>query len=259
MTENDTAEDELSTSRRTFMKGVGVAGATAGATGGSQALEQLEERPDPEDHPRLFADKVLLKGKIVTVDNHEMNDDPGTIGEAMAIKEGHVLDIGSNDRIRKWRGPDTKVIDLAGQTVLPGFVESHVHPSNTLEDVAEETLTVPGIHMALEAEETPEATLEKMQSFVDQVEPREDEWLFMNVEPNPDIEAVNSIIKLTRWTKRDDPADLEITKEDINDLAPNNPMMASISGGRTPSIADAGQIIRVERTDGDRQQTVIQE
>lgn len=258
---NHDSGDGVSPSRRSFMKGIGVAGAagvsqTAAADSGNP-LAHLEDPPNPEDNPRLFADKVLLKGKIVTLDDHEMTSDPGTVGEAMAIKDGHVLDVGSSQRISKWQGPDTEVIDLDGQTVLPGFVESHIHPSNTLEDVAEETLTVPGVHMALRAEKTPEETLAKMQEYVDRVDPSEEEWLFMNVEPNPDIPEVDSVIKLTRWTKRDDPDDLKITKDDINNLADGNPMLAAVSGGRTPSIAEPGEILRVERSEGELRQTVI--
>lgn len=205
-----------------------------------------------------FADRVLINGKIVTLDRHEIDDDPGTVAEAAAISDGRFRAVGTEGEIKRHVGPETEVVNLGGKTVLPGFVESHVHPSGTIERIAPELFEVPGLHLAILAEKTPDATLEKMRAALDQVSPREDEWIFFNVEPNPDIPEVDSIIKLTRWTKRNDTADLKITKKHINEMAPNNPMLAGISGGRTPSIADPGQILRLERTSsGDIEKTFI--
>ena len=69
----------------------------------------------------LFADLVLLNGKIVTVDERE------TIAEAVAAKGGKVLKVGFTEEIKKTIGAHTKVIDLEGKTVLPGFVDCHNH------------------------------------------------------------------------------------------------------------------------------------
>lgn len=267
MTENQKVADESSlgpsTDRRSFLGGIGIAGASnilkfGGRQDNAQGTDSHEQSEENGVPAGRFADRVLINGKIVTLDRHEIDDDPGTIAEAAAISHGRFRAVGDEEQIRQHVGPETEVVNLGGKTVLPGFVESHVHPSGTIEEVAPELFEVPGLHMAILAEQTPEATLSKMRDFMDQVSPREDEWIFFNVEPNPDIPEVDSIIKLSRWTKRNDPADLKITKEDINDLAPNNPMLAGISGGRTPSIADPGQILRLERTEeGDIERTVI--
>ena len=219
-----------------------------------------DNQPDPETPAgREYADRVVVNAKIATLDAHEMNDDPGTIAEAMAIKDARFQAIGDTQEIAEYVGPNTEVINAGGKTILPGIVESHVHPSNTVEDIAPELFEIPGLHMALQAERTPEDTLDKMQEFVDEVDPREGEWVFMNVNPNPEYEETDSIIKLTRWVKRDDPVEeLEINKNDINDLSPpGTPMLASISGGRTPSIADDGQIIRIELVDGEPEREYI--
>ncbi|MFB0543237.1 MAG: amidohydrolase [Candidatus Bathyarchaeia archaeon] len=69
----------------------------------------------------LFADLVLLNGKIVTVNEKE------TIAEAVAAKGGKILKVGSTEEIKKTVGKHTKVIDLKGKTVLPGFVDCHNH------------------------------------------------------------------------------------------------------------------------------------
>ncbi len=67
------------------------------------------------------ADLVLLNGKIVTVDPRF------SIKHAVAIKDGKFLAVGTNDEIRAFVGPSTKVIDVRGGTVLPGLIDSHIH------------------------------------------------------------------------------------------------------------------------------------
>ena len=47
--------------------------------------------------------------------------------QAMAVSDGHIVAIGSNDDIRKLKGPQTQVIDLGGHFVMPGFNDAHVH------------------------------------------------------------------------------------------------------------------------------------
>jgi len=47
--------------------------------------------------------------------------------QAVAIGGGRVLAVGSNDDVRNWVNPGVAVRDLAGQTLLPGFYDSHNH------------------------------------------------------------------------------------------------------------------------------------
>jgi predicted amidohydrolase YtcJ len=67
------------------------------------------------------ADTVLLGGKIVTV------DDRFTIVEALAVKDGRVIAVGSTAEIEKFKGAATQVLDLAGRTVIPGLIDNHAH------------------------------------------------------------------------------------------------------------------------------------
>jgi len=69
----------------------------------------------------MVADLVLLNGKIVTVDPQE------TIAEAVAVKFGKILAVGSNDDIKSLKNEGTMVIDLEGQTVIPGLNDTHGH------------------------------------------------------------------------------------------------------------------------------------
>lgn len=67
------------------------------------------------------ADMVLRNGKIVTVDGSF------SIKQAVAIKDGRILAVGSDRDVRILTGPRTRVIDLAGHTVIPGLIDSHIH------------------------------------------------------------------------------------------------------------------------------------
>ena len=73
-------------------------------------------------------DMVLYNGKIITVNDHSFSSRLGTIAEAMHVKDGKVLHIGTNAEIRPMAGPGVKVIDLKGRTVIPGLIETHEHP-----------------------------------------------------------------------------------------------------------------------------------
>ena len=64
---------------------------------------------------------ILVNGKIVLVDAKE------TITEAIAVRGGRILKVGSSQEIEELAMSSAKVIDLEGRTVLPGFVDSHEH------------------------------------------------------------------------------------------------------------------------------------
>jgi len=71
--------------------------------------------------PQSTADSVLLHGRIYTLDiKHPW-------AEALAIRNGKILAVGSDREISRLRGTSTKVIDAKGRLVLPGFTDCHVH------------------------------------------------------------------------------------------------------------------------------------
>jgi predicted amidohydrolase YtcJ len=67
------------------------------------------------------ADLVVTHARILTMDEHAPR------AEAIAVKDGEIAFVGSADAALAWTGPDTRVIDAKGCSVLPGFIESHVH------------------------------------------------------------------------------------------------------------------------------------
>lgn len=134
--EDNTESQSMMPSRRTFMQGAGTAAGLLGLAGSSEASQQTggaqaEEQSDADNGddipPRMFADMVVVNGKIATLDNKEINTNPGTIVEAMAVRGDKVLDVGKTNRIRMWAGPETQVVDLDGDTVIPGIIDAHSH------------------------------------------------------------------------------------------------------------------------------------
>ena len=68
------------------------------------------------------ADAIYYNGKIITVwDAHP-------VVEAFAIRGNRFVLVGSNAEVLKLAGPSTRKVDLRGRCVVPGLIESHVHP-----------------------------------------------------------------------------------------------------------------------------------
>jgi len=70
------------------------------------------------------ADLVLTGGRIFTADG------AGSWARAMAVRSGRIAAVGTDAAAKALVGPSTRVIDLRGRTVTPGFGDSHVHPTH---------------------------------------------------------------------------------------------------------------------------------
>ena len=68
-----------------------------------------------------YAEMVIQHGHVWTVDAAHPQ------AEAVAITGSHIVAVGSDAEIAKWVGPATKKIDAQGKSVLPGFIDAHVH------------------------------------------------------------------------------------------------------------------------------------
>jgi predicted amidohydrolase YtcJ len=78
-------------------------------------------RPAPAGEPATL---VLRNGKIATVDSAKPE------AQAIAFRGDTIAAVGSNDEIQPLVGPNTEVIDLAGQFAMPGFIDGHGHFMN---------------------------------------------------------------------------------------------------------------------------------
>src|SRR5712692_4824272 len=108
-------------SRRRFIQGAAAAAASGSIL--SSAAREEEDADEKRGHrrrpPNDAPDTVLINGKIHTM------DDENTVVSSVSITDGRFAEVGHASRGR--HGPDTKVIDLRGRTVVPGTIDNHNH------------------------------------------------------------------------------------------------------------------------------------
>ncbi|HZS09896.1 MAG TPA: amidohydrolase [Blastocatellia bacterium] len=140
--------------------------------------------------PEPLAETVLKNGNIYTVDEKQPH------AEAIAIKYGKIVFVGSNADVKKYEAKGVRVIDLKGRTVLPGLTDAHYHLSGV--GLREMTLNLEGTTGL-------EDFLAKVKARVDKAKPGE--W----VTGRGWIE--------TFWKPQAFP-----TRADLDRISPNNPV-----------------------------------
>ncbi len=145
--------------------------------------------------PRLlaYADMVFYNGKVLTA------DDEFTIVEAVAIRDGKILARGETSDILRLAGPNTRRIDLAGNNVIPGFIESHSHGW-----VGQLLKRSPDGFVIFN---TLEAGLEQVRKLVERAPAG----------------------KLVQFGSLRNPVALKVTRWELDKIAPNNPVLISFS------------------------------
>jgi predicted amidohydrolase YtcJ len=162
--------------------------------------------PRPLQQPEP-ADLVLRNATVYTA-----RDKPSQ-AEAVGIKGDRIVFVGRNREVGRVIGPNTKVVDLGGATVLPGFTDAHMH----LPGVGEREMT-----LNLEGLTTLEAFLARVKERVDQARPGQ--W----VTGRGWIE--------TFWKPPVFP-----TRQDLDRIAPNNPVYLTRADGHA-SVANSAAL-----------------
>jgi predicted amidohydrolase YtcJ len=72
------------------------------------------------------ADKIFINGIIYSI------DDKSSVYEAMAIKEGRIVALGSNEEVKSWLNDKKEIVDLKFRVVLPGFIDTNCHISERM-------------------------------------------------------------------------------------------------------------------------------
>jgi predicted amidohydrolase YtcJ len=91
----------------------------------------------PVPAQQVPADLVLVDARILTVDK------AFSTATALAVKDGRFVAVGSTAEVRRHVGPGTRVIEGRGRTVVPGFIDTHVHAL----DVANGEATQPFVNL----------------------------------------------------------------------------------------------------------------
>ncbi|MDE0125851.1 MAG: amidohydrolase [Bryobacterales bacterium] len=86
------------------------------------AAAAAEEWPPQRSVPEGPADFLYYNGKIVTM------WDERPVVESMTVASGRILDVGTTQLVGRKAGPRTVQVNLRGRTVVPGLIDSHVHP-----------------------------------------------------------------------------------------------------------------------------------
>lgn len=160
----------------------------------SVLLLSLMPAPPQRGEP---ADIVFKNGNVYTA------NDKAPRAQAIAVKEDRIVFVGTNDAAQKLVGPNTRVVDLKGNTVLPGFTDAHQH----LSGVGEREMT-----LNLEGTTSLADLLAKVKARVDQAKPGE--W----VTGRGWIE--------THWQPPAFP-----TRWDLDKVSPNNPVILGRADG----------------------------
>ncbi len=160
------------------------------------------------------ADAVFLNGNIYTV------NDRAPRAQAVAVKNGKIIFVGSNSDAKAYQGRGTRVVDLGGNTVVPGLTDAHYHLAGV--GAREMTLNLEGITSL-------EAFLAKVKERVDRAKPGE--W----VTGRGWIETFwKPPVFPTRW--------------DLDKIAPANPVYLTRADGHG-SVANSAalKIAKVDR------------
>ena len=91
----------------------------------SAAIPTLRAQEAPSADLQGDADLLLINGKIITVDAKD------SVAQALAIQNGKIVAVGSNNEVRKHAAKDARIIDLHGRAATPGLIDSHCHFDET--------------------------------------------------------------------------------------------------------------------------------
>lgn len=131
-------------------------------------------------------------------------DATDSLAEAVAIAGGKVLAVGRKDEVLPFCGPATKRIDLAGPTVVPGFVDAHPH------------LDLVGLKLTKPAFDNPASIADILAVIAAEVVKRKPgEWIVCNPIANePDVFGYPARLKEGRL----------LSRQDLDTVSPNNPV-----------------------------------
>jgi len=161
----------------------------------------------PAAQSQAFADLVFRNGRVYTA------NDKSPHAEAVAVRGNRIVFVGNNAGAYRLGGPSTRVVDLKGAALFPGFTDAHVHLSG---------VGAREMNLNLEGANTLEEFLARVKARVDQARPGQ--W----VTGRGWIE--------TFWKPPVFP-----TRQDLDRIAPNNPVYLTRADGHA-SVANSAAL-----------------
>ena len=175
----------------------------------------------PEVAQYGYADTILVNAKVVSMDDQSTSTSVGRIYQAVAVKGHRIVRMGTSGEIRALAGPNTRVLDLKGRTLIPGIIEPHMHIyGEAIRYLDRFGFDYPpnGIVVSMQAERDLEKTQalmrEKIQEAVRQARPGQ--WVVLSISGHPEAP---SEARLWGFTRR-------LTERKTLDLwTPENPLL----------------------------------
>src|SRR5262245_61935974 len=99
--------------------------AVADAGGVKEIVRDSQRKSEPRFKEAITADTIYAGGPILT-----MEGDSAQYAEAIAVKDGTLLFVGEKAGALAFQGAGTRLVDLRGRTLLPGFIDAHAHVWN---------------------------------------------------------------------------------------------------------------------------------
>jgi len=153
-----------------------------------------------------YPNLVLYNGKVVTV------DDAFTVAEAVAVRDGRILAVGSTAEIKRLVGPSTRAIDLGGRSVVPGFIDSDADNAFVGGDLYKDTMVNGKVGQKVRGDSVA-AMLDQVRALVASAAPGSPVYVRMADEWARDLAT--------------------LTRRDLDALAPDNPLMLSLSSSES--------------------------
>jgi predicted amidohydrolase YtcJ len=164
--------------------------------------------PELVSYPTL----VLYNAKVLTVDPQF------TVAEAVAVRDGRIFAVGTNAEVRRLAGPETRLIDAGGRSVMPGFIDSDGDNAFAGGDLYKDTQVNGRIGSTVRADSVA-AMLDQVKGLVAQAA------LGSPVYVRLADEFLNELTKLTA--------------RDLDALAPNNPLFLALT---TDSVVNTAML-----------------
>lgn len=156
------------------------------------------QHPISTDVSNEKADAIYTGGEIVTV------NDVAPTAEALAVKSGRILAVGTKAAVLKTQGTSTRMIDLGGKTLLPGFLDGHSHFISALNVVAQAKVYPP-----------PFGPGNSVEGIVGEVKKLQQERHI----------PAGELIMAYGYDENALPADRQLTAADLDAQFPDNPVM----------------------------------
>lgn len=192
-----------------------------------------------------YPEMVVYNGKVAIMDDRSTNQTPGRFVQAMAVRDGKILSVGSDQEMVALAGPKTVKVDVHGRLVIPGIIDPHTHIHNNalslyakthpevLESVAKQ-FQVTG-NTPAELKRGIEVVLKESMAHA-----KKDQWAFIGL-PNGGQTGTGPGVKFIQSH--------DMTSQELDKLSPKNPVLLMSHPAYMTNTAGKAMLARIYDAD----------